>query len=272
MEASKNRVFYYHADASPFGGQFTHPTEQVVPSHGSSSMAQAGGHTSSSIGPYNLDDIASHQGAHSKIFGGKHKTSGAWTTLVTSVVEGLNVLEVVKADRVVSRLAVEHPSVGYHPKVSFIGSHFENLRIAGVSVNPVLNYDLLASPKNKFPSVPFTEDKAFIGKAIEHSQRMIQAEGAPDWVKTRYGWVNSEKERSKKGHVLCSVVDHVEGAKPGSSYGHAVHVPGFGNVFLGELIVSHGVFRFTMIRIEMGCPAEGTLSVGTSNSNGFPSP
>jgi hypothetical protein len=220
------------------------------------------------MGPLQLDDIASCEGAHSKIFGGVHKKNGSWTTMVTSVVEGLNVLEVVKADRVVSKVAVEHPREGYHPTVTFVGSHFDNLRIAGVSVNPVLEHNPVVSPKGKFPSVPATEDKAFIDRAISQSQKMTKAKGVPDWIEPRYGWVNSEKERSKRGYVVCSLVDEVEGAKPGSSFGHVVHVPGFGNVILGELIVYRGHFRLTMLRIEMGCPVHGDISVGTSCSNG----
>jgi hypothetical protein len=272
MEASKHRVFYYHADASPFGGHITHPVETIVPSHGSSSLAQAGGHASSSMGPFRLDDIASCEGAHSKIFGTMHKATGSWTTMVTSVIEGLNVLEVVKADRVVSKVAVEHPRDGYHPKVTFVGSHFDNLRIAGVSINPTLHDNMFASPKNKFPNVPCTEDKAFIDRAISQSQKMIKAEGSPEWIRTRYGWIGSEKERRKKGYVVCSLVDQVGRARPGSSFGHIVHVPGFGNVFLGEVTVSHGQFRLTMIRIEMGCPAEGNLSIASAHSNGVTMP
>jgi hypothetical protein len=268
MDASEQRVFYYHADASPFGGRFTHPVETIVPSHGSCSLPQAGGQASSSVGRFHLDDIASCESAYSKIFGGEKKATGNWTTMVTSVVEGLNILEVVKADRVVSKIAVEHPREGYHPKVTFVGSHFENLHIAGVRINPVLNTNLLASSKNKFPDVPFTEDKTFLDKAIANSRKMVKAEGAPDWVSNRYAWVGSEKERRKKGYVLCSLVEQLEGAKPGSVFGHAVHVPGFGNVFLGEVIVEHGAFRLTMIRIEMGCPADGEVTIGTSNSNG----
>jgi hypothetical protein len=272
MEASKNRVFYYHADASPFGGHITHPVDTVIPAHGSSSLSQAGGHASGSMGSFRLDDIASHEGTHSKIYGAVHKTTGDWTTTVTSVVEGLNVLDVVKADRVVSKLVVTHPAAGYHPRVSFVGSHFENLSIAGVKVNPVLDHNLLTLPKNKFPSAPFTEDKTFMDRAIGQSQKMMKAKSAPAWVPARYGWVNSEKERRKKGYVLCSLVEEVEGAKPGSWFGHAIHVPGFGNIFLGEVAVAHGHFRLTMIRMEMGCAADGNLSAGDSGSNGLPSP
>ena len=101
---------------------------------------------------------------------------------------------------------------------------------------------------------------------------MIKAEGSPEWIRTRYGWIGSEKERRKKGYVVCSLVDQVGRARPGSSFGHIVHVPGFGNVFLGEVTVSHGQFRLTMIRIEMGCPAEGNLSIASAHSNGVTMP
>jgi hypothetical protein len=272
MEASKSRVYYYHADASPFGGHITHPIEKLITAQAPTSLAQAGGHAASQVGPFKLDDIATGQSAYSEIFGSVNKTNGAWTTLVTSVVEGLNVMEVVTADRVVSRLSVEHPLVGDNPRVSFMGSQFENLRIAGAEVEPVLNLGLLATPGNQFPSVPFVEDKAFLDKAIDQSKTMLGTKGAPDWLASRYGWVNSEEARKKKGYVQCSLVEQVERVKHATSFGHVVNVPGFGNVFLGELIVAQGVFRLTLIRIEMGCAGDGNMSIGTSNSNGSTMP
>jgi hypothetical protein len=67
-------------------------------------------------------------------------------------------------------------------------------------------------------------------------------------------------------------VDKLQGAKSGSSFGHVVVVPDFGNIFLGELAVDHHAFRLTMVRVEMGCDAEGTVSGGTADSNGTTSP
>jgi hypothetical protein len=51
-----------------------------------------------------------------------------------------------------------------------------------------------------------------------------------------------------------------------------MHVPDFGNIFLGELLTSHHAFRLTMIRLEMGCGVHGTVSGGTGDSNGSGSP
>jgi len=91
MDASKNRVFYYHADAAPIGGHFTKPKETILHSHGSSSLAQAGGHVTASAESMNTPDkLVSFKKAYSEIEGKVSKT-GSWTTLVTSVIEGLNV-------------------------------------------------------------------------------------------------------------------------------------------------------------------------------------
>jgi hypothetical protein len=78
--------------------------------------------------------------------------------------------------------------------------------------------------------------------------------------------------RKKKGYVLCSLVNELQGAKPGTAFGHVLHVPGFGNIFFGELVVAPNSYRLTMMRIEMGCLAEGNLSVASSFSNGLPIP
>src|SRR5260370_31006139 len=108
MNASKRRVFYYHADAAPIGGHFTKPDEKLVHSHGSSSLAQAGGHVSARVSSFNLDKLVSFDHAYSEIHGTVTKT-GSWTTHVTSVVEGVNVLDMIKADRVIPVLHVQHP-------------------------------------------------------------------------------------------------------------------------------------------------------------------
>src|SRR5947199_10753221 len=109
MDASKNRVFYFHANASPIGGHFTKPKETIVHSHGSSSLAQAGGHVSSHAEKFqHPDKLVSFKKAYSEIHGMVSQT-GSWTTVVTSIVEDLNVLDRGKADRVLATLAGEPP-------------------------------------------------------------------------------------------------------------------------------------------------------------------
>jgi hypothetical protein len=275
MDASTKRTFHYHADASPLGGHLTHPIENIIHSQASTSLAQAGGHAESRIESYKLDNSVTVTSgpAYSHTTGVVNKKTGTWTTLVTSVVENLNVLEVVTADRIVSKLHVEYPQEGDHPRISIIGSKFVNLRVNGESINPVLDIDLLKSEsKGEFPDKHLMEEKVFNNKVSSHYKKIAETKGAPEWLAGRHASMKSPESRKKKGCVLCSLVNELQGAKPGTAFGHVLHVPGFGNIFFGELIVAQNSYRLTMMRIEMGCLAEGNISVASAFSNGFTMP
>ena len=79
----------------------------------------------------------SYEAAHTQVAGNRETKPGhdGYTTLVTSVVEGLNILDVVTADLVVAQISTDHPLVGYVPSITFLGTRFENLRIAGHKVD-----------------------------------------------------------------------------------------------------------------------------------------
>jgi hypothetical protein len=55
---------------------------------------------------------------------------------------------------------------------------------------------------------------------------------------------------------------------PARCLGHVIHVPDFGTIFLAELKVNHNSFHLTMIRLELGCIADGSASIVSCNVNG----
>jgi hypothetical protein len=67
-------------------------------------------------------------------------------------------------------------------------------------------------------------------------------------------------------------VEDIEGVTDAKCHGHVIIVPEFGNLFLGEISLDQGSFRLTMLRMELGCPAIGNLSMATASSNGRPIP
>ena len=73
----------------------------------------------------------------------------------------------------------------------------------------------------------------------------------------RYGWMGSERKLGKDGFVLCSLVDGVDRAIPGRSFGHVMDIPDFGRIFLGELFVFPASVHLSMIRAELGCTDDG---------------
>ncbi len=274
MNASKGRTFYYHADANPLGGSISAPFESVISTQASTSVSQAGGHAHDSVGEFRVGHVVSISRAWSEIYATSHHTDGSWVSQVTAVVEDLNVLDIVRAKRMISRLTVRHPHTGYHPFIEFSGCQYESVTINGATVTPTLDLARYARPfkRDEILQESWLHHKGLVGEAVAHSKLVTDAEGAPEWLAPRYGWVADEKKRSDRGHIVCSLVREIGGTEPKSSFGHVLHVPGVGNLFFGELQVTQGAFGLTMLRIEMGCLAEGTVGFATAHSNGAPYP
>ena len=274
MKASEGTTFYYHADANPLGGTISAPFSTVISTQASTSVSQAGGHAHDSVGAFRVGHVVSVSSAWSEIFATAKDADGAWVSQVTSVVEDLNVLDIVRVKRMISRLTVRHPYAGYHPFVDFTGCHYDAVTVNGSTITPTLDLDRFARKGKPGDTLQdcWMDDADLINEAIAHNQSVIDAPSAPTWIKPRYGWVKDGGLREEKGHIVCSLVREIVGAKPGSNFGHVLHVPGVGNLFFGELFVDQGAFGVTMLRVEMGCLAEGTVGFATAHSNGRTSP
>jgi hypothetical protein len=282
MEANANatvhRIHYYHADVNALGGHLKTPIAQPIPVQAPLSLPPVGGYASTRVGAYQLEGILSFASAYSQVAGSISEKDGGWTTLATVAVEGLNVHDILTADRVVSQIATEHPREGYEPKVTFIGTRFDNLRIGGYPLEVDLDLGL-CSPggSDRYPAKSCFDDERFLAAVAEQYRRMadekslapwVKDRQIPNWVRARYTWDNSQAKRQEKGFVLCSLVKEIRGEFPGRAYGHVLEVPEFGKAFLGELIVDHNSFRVIGIRLELGCASHGSGSVGTASIEG----
>jgi hypothetical protein len=289
MDASQERVFHYHADANALGGVLTHPYKTVISTAANSSLANAGGYNSSPTVPYHLDHILHCNAAYTHTTGGEEGEGpdGNWASLTTAVVEGVNLLEVVTADKVVAQIGTKHPKIGNVPSVSFVGSQFVNLRINGEIVEPVLDLHPFPAPS---PSRKVNGKSSAANRLAEirqfspyhhgdvrklakkQSSKLVGPSHDPDVLKRRYGWLASDDEIESRGHLLCSLVTEFRKGDSKNTYGHVIHVPGFGNVFLAEVTFDQGAYHLTMIRAEMGCASSGTVSMATARTNGKPLP
>jgi hypothetical protein len=278
MDASEERVYHYHADANALGGVLTHPYKTGITTAANSSLANAGGNNSSPIVPYHLDHVLHCKAAYTHTTGGDD--GDHWGTLTTAVVEDVNLLQVVTADKIVAQISTKHPKSGKVASVSFVGSQFVNLRINGHLVEPVLDLHPFPLPQNgtsngkssKILQVSSYHHKDVRKLAADQSRKVTGHSHAPDWVKRRYGWLESAKEIDDRGHLLCSLVKEVRGSDSKSTFGHVIHVPGFGNVFLAEVTVYQGAYHLTMLRAEMGCASAGTVSMSSGGINGKSQP
>jgi len=227
--------------------------------------------------PFRLEGIISYESGYAQVAG--FASRGGFTTLATSVVEGLNILDVVTADRVVGQISTKHPRYddGQVPSVTFLGTRFDNLRINGHKIEVTRCLDILG-PKPAGDKSYF-EDEVVLGKISEQNQ------GLPAWA--REHWTKSAIQditQPAENTAHCSLVSKVEGA-PGITFGHVIDLPHFGKIFLAELTVhrkkekldaskselpDHDTYSFhlTMIRAKMGSIAKGDIDVSPLDTNG----
>jgi hypothetical protein len=262
------RIHHYHADGSALGGIISLPKPAFVPSQAEVSLSPAGGSTSDKTGALTFDDIVSCSGTETHAIGSENPATGSWSTLVTSTVTHLNIRNVLTADQVVGQISVEHPRDGYTPKVTFVGSQFVNLSIAGVPVKVIIN-DKILTPAADYPPVPWTRNTEF-HDTIREQRRA--AGTIPDWAGHLLTNDDPLDKFDQKGYFLCSIVDKIEGKIPGESCGHLVKVPDVGTFIFGELAVDHGSFRLVMVRANLGSPVTGGITAAAARSNGSTGP
>ena len=116
-------MYLYHADALALGGTVVRPVPDIIESQVACSLPTAGGTASSRSGRFEYKGLISFESAQSSLTGNVETRNGVPfnVTRVSVVIEGLNILHMVMADRIVARLAAEHgpkePNRPSEPKI-----------------------------------------------------------------------------------------------------------------------------------------------------------
>src|SRR5579883_951109 len=117
MADTPAKTFYYHADANAVGGYISRPFQGFVPSHTSISLPLVGGFIEKQRAGRKWKNIVSYTSESTHVSGSRRDedNGGPWTTQVSATIEGLNILDVITADRIVSQLSVSHPPTEASP-------------------------------------------------------------------------------------------------------------------------------------------------------------
>jgi hypothetical protein len=270
MTAKPTLSYHYHAHGHGFSAQFGRPLQHTVEVQAASSLPITGGHGASRVDNFKFNEIVSFKAAYSHVSGSRDEHDGSHTSLVTATVEGLNVLDVVTSDRIVARLAAHHLPGKEEPSIIPLGSKFENLRIAGCPVEIELDCELFCEcdTHGEFKK-RFEKDKKFRELVEERFLWGKLEKDIPEFIQKRYNWAGQKGLPESHGVVLCSLVKNVETTCPGvKRYGHVLVVPQFGRVFLAELFLKQSQRTLVMVRLELGSPVSGDLTVAQAINNG----
>ena len=281
MSKQIQRKHLYNAEATTLSGHLKLPFDQKIRPLGFLRLCEQGGYSSQREDNFRLEGVISFRSAYTQVAGNPDSKPGhGWNTLTTSVIEGLNVMEVVTADRIVAQISTDHPLEGYVPTVTFLGTRFENLRIAGHPVKLDFDPDILGPKPAK--DAPYTSDPGFLKRVSGQYGRIRGNKGLPDEILKRYNQLPSSS--TNRESIECSLVNQAEGSYPGRSYGHVIDVPNFGKILLATLRLDQSDFQektyipkktlisLTMIELEMGCIGGGGVSLGGGKTNGTTQP
>lgn len=273
------RRFLYHAHGSAIGGTITQPFKADIDTNSASSLPVVGGFASAKNGAYQLKDVLSFTSAHTYVSGIKTE-DGAHNSVVTCIVEGLNILHMITADAVIGRISSKHIDGKTAETIPF-GSRFENLRIGGQAVEVDLDHDLFMQHATLEALSDHYESGGKRGKGGIKGAALGKARyqwGAPNgdippalakgmMMDPAVGWHKSN------GVLHTSMVKQVRTVGSGNSaeetpYAYAIHIPHVGNLYLGEIFASTGIKRLSMLRLELGSPFVGTVLAAVPAGNG----
>jgi hypothetical protein len=261
------RVFLYRGFSVGVGGTLTRPFPQVIDGQASVALPIVGGYTSARVENYRLRELLSFKEARTYTTGSQ-SPDGAYNTVVSSTIEGLNILDIVTCDAVVGRISSRHEPDADEPAIVATGSTFHNLKIGGQPIDVELDTFTELDTYTKFRT-RFEKDRAFQQTAQERFMWTASPDRFPPQFATRVPLPNRKGWPESRGMVPCSLVKDLTYNAPSLiRYGHVLCVPQVGYIVLGEFMFMQYARRLTMMRLELGSPVEARLTACDVETDG----
>ena len=246
MEHLYRIPFHFHAHGHALSGEFRHPLWSIIPAQASAALSTIGGHAMAQVEDFHFQDFVCFKSAHTHI-SGKRQRNETFVTHASTVVKGLNILGMVTADRIVSRLTSVHSPKEPEGHIIAEDSRFEGLKINGADVKVILRHDLLVKCKT------FGD----LAKGIAGDKKSGKI-------------VALDQDRQV---AVCSLVEEIETKLSGVDVKqHLIEVKNFGKIFLAEIFAEPGTKTLTMLRLELGSPHVANIAAAETTTNGQPTP
>jgi hypothetical protein len=176
-------------------------------------------------------------------------------------VNGLSVLSKVHVESLEAQLESEHTADAKHPLIRPRGNRIDGLKLDDYELKVTLDEGLFSECASKDQLAKrFASDSSLREKFAWRFNAEPKATSIPEF----------------KNYYICSLVRDIQWVgKPHPDVtieGYKLRWPGFGRIYLGEILVGEGSRRLTMIRVEMGSPIEGSASSGSVDQSGSSMP
>lgn len=249
---SVHKTFLYNAHGHALSGHIQRPIDHFIEVQACASLPTTGGHGGTRVDNFQVPRVVSFKSGQSHVSGSQNKIDGSYTTLVSSSIEDLNILDVVTADRVVAHISSHHMLNDDEPSIITVGSKFVNLRIAGHPVEVDLDHEFFLK----------ADTFAAITKELASSSSFRKIAEDP------FHTGHPQKLPNPPGAVICTLVKNMTNCPGITRKGNVYVIPQFGKVFVAEVIAQHAQRTLTMLRLELGSPVSGLIVAAQVQGNG----
>jgi hypothetical protein len=284
--------YVYGASAYALAAEFERPKKHSLPPQASVVLAGHGGHGSCRVPGQTVDGLVSYKEAYAEVGGSYDDCHGIYTTHAWSVLEGVNVADMLTADRVVSRMAIyykadeesEYPADDKcEASYDITGSYFENLRIAGHKIEVKLathvfhdqdTYKKVAEAHHKRTSDQWLQGAGLVNLSEKKLQALEDEYHALAGIsKMVKAWKKSGHRPAERGSYRFSVANHLDLAKQIGpteleAYGSVICIPKFGVIRLAEMTVHKHSRTLRMFRVQMCSSGHGGAEGGGTTGSG----
>jgi hypothetical protein len=181
-------------------------------------------------------------------------------TEVHSEIEEISVVEKLHITRVILNMSSARTAEG-PPVIRTTGNRIEGMRLGKVHVTVVLDDETLCTCGTKQQLADF-----YAGQTEDFRR-------ANAWRFSTQAGASELQEHG--GYYKCTLVREIQLSGPADEVakipppeGNKIYWPGFGRIYLGEVLVGVRERRMTMIRLAMGSDAGGSGSIGDAGTNG----
>lgn len=234
MSSAAVTSFAFNASAVAFGGRIQQPGCDVIPSQASVALAPSGGEGYQTVRNFDYKGIITFDEASVYVAGSEH--GDIRNTLASVTIKNLNVLNMLHADLLSSRITSRHVLGKDEGEITLHGTSAENLRIGGKLVTVNFNHDFFAryptyakltavmsrvgGDMAKDPEMQrlIDEDVRKVMSVTNCSQKsaldQAQKKTVAELLADRFGWSadNSRKGApDNHGTIHCSLVDSIQG-------------------------------------------------------------
>jgi hypothetical protein len=267
------RRFLFHSSAMGVAARLRRPTDQTLPVHAASTLPVTGGHSESKSGPGKLGDLLHFESAETSAHGdfvdqsaAEAMTRGAVPfdsvgthTTVTARVRGLHVGKRFSIGVADAGLDSHHAQDGTHPSIRLAGNRLDQIRVDDSILKVTINEDFF----NEHDTLAKLE-AGF-------------AKGLPESHSKRFFFPDDNRQAStlpiSNGLAFCTIVEKMEWEgkeHPTAKIDHnLLYIPDFGRVYFGVMSMSTHSRRLTLVRIQLGSPDGGDISVSEVDDNGL---